>query len=103
MPGPPRRLAHRGFGKRSQAALAGEAHEDDIQHRHRKAVVVEHVLRHVAQPMRGPGRRLAEDQDLAAPGFEQAEDEAEQGGLAAAVGADDADHLPLVNLPGSHP
>ena len=56
------------------------------------------VLEHDAAVHAAPGHRLAADADLAAGGREEAGDDVEQRGLAAAAGADEAEELGLLDV-----
>ncbi len=65
-----------------------------LLHRNREVAGKARVLGHIAQLAAGLAGRAAEDPYLAALGGEQAQDEAQQGTLAAGVGTDDPDELP---------
>ena len=72
-------------------------HEDGLLHRDREVPAERRELRHVSHRrarLRGPA---AEDAHLATRRLQEPEEELERGGLAAAVGADDAQELALAD------
>jgi hypothetical protein len=78
-------------GVATAEAIVDAAHEDDVAGGDGELGVEVEVLGHVSDAGGGVARGGAEDFDLAAIGFEEAEDEFKEGGFAAAVGADEAE------------
>ncbi len=70
------------------------AHHHDVRHGHRERALDLVELREVAHHGALRVRVGVVEQDPSAQDRDQAEDRLEEGGLAGAVGADDADHLP---------